>query len=76
MQDHIDNFVVLADIFGGCRDDAVHHLTEEKGITARVVSYSGNKFCDCLLVLKENVRYKNKSGNNITYFRDILQINN
>ena len=53
MQDHINNFVVFADIFGGCGHDFINHLTEQKGIAARVVSYSGNKLCDCLFMLKK-----------------------
>jgi hypothetical protein len=60
MQDHIDDLVVFADIFGGCRHDLIHDLAEQEGITTRVVPYSGNQLCDCLFVLKEAMRYKHQ----------------
>jgi hypothetical protein len=75
VQNHIDNLIVLADILGRRGHDFVHDITKEETVTSRIISYTRDKFSDCLLVLKEMSEITSKSNSKTTYFRDILQIN-
>lgn len=74
MQNDINNFIMLVDIFGGVWHDLVYDLTEQVGVSTRVLSYRRYGLSTDSLMLIYVINVRPSEINKITNLRNILQI--
>ncbi len=65
MENDIDHFVLVADVFGGRGHEVVHNVGEEANVTLRVSSNVRDKLCCRFLELKRACKFCDRE--NVTY---------